>query len=53
MFISNTLSDNDAYWTNSTVIRGDVAGQVSRLKEQVAADILVSEALNSSTLWFG
>ena len=40
--VSNTLSDEDASWTNSTVIRGDVAGQVSDLKERVSGDILVA-----------
>ena len=40
--VSTTLSDTDATWTNSTVIRDDVAGRVARLKEQVAADILVA-----------
>jgi dihydrofolate reductase len=40
--VSTTLSDADADWNNSTVIRGDVAGQVSRLKEQIKGDILVA-----------
>ena len=40
--VSTTLSDTDATWANSTVIRDDVAGRVARLKEQVAADILVA-----------
>jgi len=40
--VSTTLTDADADWNNSTVIRDDVAGQVSRLKEQVAGDILVA-----------
>jgi dihydrofolate reductase len=40
--VSKTLSPADATWNNSTVINDDVAGQVSRLKEQVAGDILVA-----------
>jgi dihydrofolate reductase len=40
--VSTTLSDADATWTNSTVIRGDVAGQVARLKEEVTGDIIVA-----------
>jgi dihydrofolate reductase len=40
--VSNTLSDADATWKNSTVIRGDAASQIARLKEQVARDILIA-----------
>lgn len=40
--VSTTLSAEDANWNNSTVIGEDVTGQVSRLKEQVAGDILVA-----------
>ena len=40
--LSTTLTDEDADWNNSTVIRDDVAGEVKRLKEQVAGDILVA-----------
>jgi dihydrofolate reductase len=40
--VSSTLSDADANWNNSTVIRDDVAGQISQLKQQVAGDILVA-----------
>jgi dihydrofolate reductase len=39
---SRTLTPADATWTNSTVIGEDLAGQVTRLKEQVARDILVA-----------
>jgi dihydrofolate reductase len=39
--VSTTLSDEDASWENSTVIRDDVAGAVRRLKEEVQGDILV------------
>jgi dihydrofolate reductase len=40
--VSTTLSDDDATWTNSTVIRGDVAGRVARVKEQITGEILVA-----------
>jgi dihydrofolate reductase len=40
--VSTTLRDADATWTNSTVIRDDVPGQVARLKSNVAGDILVA-----------
>jgi hypothetical protein len=34
--VSTTLRDTDAAWTNSTVIRDDVFGQLARLKSNVA-----------------
>jgi dihydrofolate reductase len=40
--VSTTLTDDEATWTNSTVIRDDVPGQVMRLKEDVAGDIIVA-----------
>ncbi len=40
--VSSTLSDADASWTNSTVIRDDVVNQIKRLKDKVAGDILVA-----------
>jgi dihydrofolate reductase len=40
--VSTTLSDDDADWNNSTVIRDDVAGRISRLKEEIDGDILVA-----------
>lgn len=40
--VSSTLSARDANWNNSTVIVDDVAGQVARLKQQVAGDIVVA-----------
>jgi dihydrofolate reductase len=40
--VSTTLTDQDADWTNTTVIRDNVAGGVSRVKQQVAGDILVA-----------
>src|ERR671925_1284565 len=38
--VSKTL--NGPEWTNSTVLAGDVAHEVSRLKEQPGGDILVN-----------
>lgn len=40
--VSSTLSAADANWTNSTVISGDVAGQIAALKPHIAGDILVA-----------
>jgi dihydrofolate reductase len=40
--VSSTLSDADASWTNSTVIRNDVVNQIARLKDKVEGDILVA-----------
>lgn len=40
--VSTTLTDEDANWTNSTVIRSDVEGQISHLKDEVTGDILVA-----------
>src|SRR5580698_291328 len=40
--VSTTLQDEDATWNNSTVIRGDVIGEVAALKERVGGDILVA-----------
>jgi dihydrofolate reductase len=40
--VSSTLSDADATWTNSTVIRDDVVNQIKRLKDKVAGDVLVA-----------
>jgi dihydrofolate reductase len=40
--VSTTLSDNDASWENSNVIRDDVAGQVAKLKDEVDGDILIA-----------
>jgi dihydrofolate reductase len=40
--VSTTLTAGDADWTNSTVIGDDLAGEVSRLKTQIAGDILVA-----------
>ncbi|HEV7664650.1 MAG TPA: dihydrofolate reductase family protein [Chloroflexota bacterium] len=40
--VSTTLSDADATWTNSTVLRNDWPSQVARLKDTLAGDILVA-----------
>ena len=40
--VSTSLSDEDASWENSTVIRDDVADAVTALKREVAGDILVA-----------
>ena len=40
--VSTTLTDDRADWNNTTVIRDDVPGEVRRLKERVAGDILVA-----------
>jgi dihydrofolate reductase len=39
--VSTTLSDEEATWENSIVIRDDVPGAVRRLKDDVENDILV------------
>jgi dihydrofolate reductase len=40
--VSTTMSDEDATWENSTVIRGDFPGEIQRLKREVKGDILVA-----------
>ena len=40
--VSTTLTDDEATWENSEVIRGDVAGEIARLKAQPGSDILVA-----------
>lgn len=39
---STTLSDEDASWEGSTVIRSNVAGAVKTLRQQMKGDILVA-----------
>jgi dihydrofolate reductase len=39
--VSATLTDTDATWDNTTVLRGDVATEVARLKAETSGDILV------------
>jgi dihydrofolate reductase len=38
--VSSTLQD--PAWNNSTVLRGDVVSEVSRLKQQLAGDIVAA-----------
>lgn len=40
--VSSTLKDADATWTNTRVIRGDVAKDVAKLKAQPGGDLLVA-----------
>jgi dihydrofolate reductase len=40
--VSNTLSEAEATWRNSTVLRGDAAAGVRELKTRVAGDLLVA-----------
>jgi dihydrofolate reductase len=39
--VSNTLSDADAAWGNTTVLRGDAVEQVRRLKQQPGGELQV------------
>jgi len=39
---SSTLASEDATWNNSTIIREDLPGHVSRLKDELAGDILIA-----------
>jgi dihydrofolate reductase len=39
--VSNTLKDSEATWNNTTIIRGDMAAEVARLKAQPGGDLLV------------
>lgn len=40
--VSTTLGQDDASWEHSTVIAGDVAGEVARLKKRYSGDVLVA-----------
>jgi dihydrofolate reductase len=40
--VSTTLTDEQASWTNSTVIREDIPAEISRLKQRVEGDVLVA-----------
>lgn len=40
--VSSTLSDADAAWNNTTVIRGDVAAEIARLKAERDGILLVN-----------
>jgi dihydrofolate reductase len=39
--VSTTLSDDEATWDNTVVIRGDVADEIARLKAEPGGDIVV------------
>ncbi|MEU7002988.1 dihydrofolate reductase family protein [Nonomuraea sp. NPDC046570] len=39
--VSDTLSDSDAAWGNTTVLRGDIIEQIRRLKEQPGGELQV------------
>jgi dihydrofolate reductase len=39
---STTLTDEEAGWNNSTVLRGDVPGQVAEIKDRLSGDLLVA-----------
>ena len=39
--VSSTLADSDATWGPSTVVRGDVAAELTALKNQPGGDLLV------------
>ena len=39
--VSATLTDAEAAWGDTTVIRGDVVAEITRLKEQPGGDLLV------------
>ncbi|HEX4162234.1 MAG TPA: dihydrofolate reductase family protein, partial [Acidimicrobiales bacterium] len=40
--VSSTLTDGDADWNNSTVLRGDAVEEVTALKAGVGGDLLVN-----------
>lgn len=40
--VSSTLTDGDANWNNSTVLRGDAVSEVTALRARVAGDLLVN-----------
>ena len=40
--VSSTLTDGDADWNNSTVLRGDAIEEVTALKARVGGDLLVN-----------
>jgi dihydrofolate reductase len=40
--VSTTLTDAEATWKNTTVIRGDAAAEIARLKAQPGGDLLVA-----------
>jgi dihydrofolate reductase len=40
--VSTTLTDEEATWNNTVLIRGDVADEIAKLKAQPGGDILVA-----------
>jgi len=40
--VSTTLNAGDLKWNNSRLIRGDIAGEISKLKQQPGKDLLIS-----------
>lgn len=40
--VSNTLSDEEASWGKTTVIRGDVPAEIAKLRAQPGGDLLVA-----------
>jgi dihydrofolate reductase len=40
--VSSTLTDDDADWNNSTVVRGDSVAELTALRATVAGDLLVN-----------
>ena len=47
--VSTSMRDEDATWNNSTVVRGDVLGEVAALRERTAGDILVAGSASLAT----
>lgn len=39
--VSNTLTDPEATWNNTTIVRGDMAAEVAKLKARSGGDLLV------------
>jgi dihydrofolate reductase len=39
--VSRTMNESDATWNNTTIVRGDVATEVAKLKAQPGGDLLV------------
>ena len=39
--VSNTLKDSEATWNNTTIVRGDMATEVAKLKARSGGDLLV------------
>jgi dihydrofolate reductase len=39
--VSNTLKDAEATWNNTTIVRGDMAAEIAKLKARSGGDLLV------------